>query len=160
MELARLAGITSGIRVLDVCGGLGGPARTLASEFDCAVEVLDLTQDFCRAGGVLTARTGLGGRVSFRHGDALEMPYPDDAAFDPAWTQHSSMNIADKGRLYAEIHRVLRPDGRLAMHEMLAGPVSPIHFPVPWACAVGARSQPQPSAPARRGTRPPQRNRL
>ncbi len=43
------------------------------------------------------------------------------------------MNIANKGRLYAEIRRVLRPGGRMAMHEFLAGPVSPIHFPVPWA---------------------------
>jgi SAM-dependent methyltransferase len=132
LELARLVGITSGMRVLDVGGGLGGPARTLAGEFGCTVEVLDLTEEFCRAGEVLTARTGLDGRVSFRHGDALAMPYPD-ASFDVAWTQHSSMNIADKERLYAEIHRVLRPGGRLAMHEMLAGPVSPIHFPVPWA---------------------------
>ena len=144
------------MRVLDVCGGLGDPARTLASEFDCAVEVLDLTEDFCRAGGVLTARTGLGGRVSFRHGDALEMPYPDDAAFDLAWTQHSSMNIADKGRLYAEIHRVLRPDGRLAMHEMLAGPVSP-----PSTSLCRGREIPASAiCAARRGTRPPQRNRL
>jgi SAM-dependent methyltransferase len=60
------------------------------------------------------------------------MPYPD-ASFDAAWAQHSSMNIADKGRLYGEIHRVLRPDGRLALHEILAGPVSPIYLPVPWA---------------------------
>ena len=132
LELARLAGITSGMRVLDVGGGLGGPARTLASEFGCAVEVLDLTEDFCRAGEVLTARTGLGDRVSFQHGNALEMPYPD-AGFDVAWTQHSSMNIPDKERLYREIHRVLRPGGRLALHEILAGPVSPIHFPVLWA---------------------------
>ena len=29
LELARLAGITPGMRVLDVGGGLGGPARTL-----------------------------------------------------------------------------------------------------------------------------------
>ena len=41
------------------------------------------------------------------------------------------MNVATKGRLYAEIRRVLRPGGRMAMHEFLAGPVSPIHFPVP-----------------------------
>ncbi len=94
LELARLAGITSGMRVLDVGGGLGGPARTLASEFGCAVEVLDLTEEFCRAGEVLTARTGLDDRVSFRHGNALEMPYPD-AGFDAAWLQHSSMNIPD-----------------------------------------------------------------
>ena len=132
LELARLAGIATGMRVLDVGGGLGGSARTLASEFGCAVEVLDLTEEFCRAGGVLTARTGLDDRVSFRHGNALEMPYPD-AGFDAAWLQHSSMNIPDKERLYGEIHRVLRPGGRLALHEILAGPVSPIYFPVPWA---------------------------
>jgi ubiquinone/menaquinone biosynthesis C-methylase UbiE len=132
LELARLAGITAGMPVLDVGGRLGGPARTLASEFGCAVEVLDVTEEFCRTGTTLTTRTGLGDLVSFRHGIALEIPYPD-ADFDVAWTQHSSMNIADKERLYAEIRRVLRPGGRLAMHEFLAGPVSPIHFPVPWA---------------------------
>jgi ubiquinone/menaquinone biosynthesis C-methylase UbiE len=120
------------MRVLDVGGGLGGPARTLAGEFGCAVEVLDLTEEFCRAGAALTARTRLGSSVSFRHGSALEMPYPH-AAFDVAWTQHSSMNITDKERLYAEIRRVLRPGGRLALHEILAGPVSPVHLPVPWA---------------------------
>ncbi len=132
LELARLAGITPGMRVLDIGGGLGGPARTLASEFGCTVEVLDLTEEFCRAGEALTVRTGLDDRVSFRHGDALEMPYPD-ACFDAAWMQHSSMNIPDTERLYREIHRILRPGGRLALHEILAGPVSPIHLPVPWA---------------------------
>jgi SAM-dependent methyltransferase len=132
LELAHRAGITAGMRALDVGGGLGGPARTLAGEFGCTVEVLDLTEEYCRAGEVLTARTGLGDLVSFRHGSALEMPY-QDASFDVAWTQHSSMNIADKERLYREIHRVLRPGGRLALHEIMAGPTSPIHLPVPWA---------------------------
>ena len=132
LELARLAGLTPSMQVLDIGGGMGGPARTLASEIGCAVEVLDLTEEFCRAGEMLTASTGLADLVSFRHGSALGMPYPD-ATFDVAWTQHSSMNIADKERLYAEIRRILRPGGRLAMHEILAGEVSPIHFPVPWA---------------------------
>jgi hypothetical protein len=43
------------------------------------------------------------------------------------------MNIADKVQLYAEIHRVLRPGGRLALYEIMAGAVQPVHFPVPWA---------------------------
>ncbi len=94
--------------------------------------VLDLTEEYCRVGTMLTARTGLSDRVSFQQGSALEMPFPD-APFDAVWTQHSSMNIADKARLYAEIHRVLRPAGRLALYEIMAGPVQPIHFPVPWA---------------------------
>lgn len=132
LELARLAGLRADERVLDVGGGLGGPARTLAREVGCRVTVLDLTEEYCRVGEMLTARTGLGERVEFRHGDALAMPFAD-GAFDVAWTQHSTMNIADKERLYAEMRRALRPGGRLAMHEIMAGPVQPIHFPVPWA---------------------------
>ncbi|BBL80304.1 SAM-dependent methyltransferase [Rubrobacter xylanophilus] len=133
LELARLAGVAPGTRVLDVGGGLGGPARTLASEFGCRVVVLDVTEEFCRVGALLTARAGLGDLVSFRHGSALEIPFPD-GSFDLAWTQHSSMNIPDKSRLYREIRRILRPGGRLAMHEILAGPSGPPRrFPLPWA---------------------------
>ena len=132
LELARLAGVTPEVRVLDVGSGLGGPARTLATEIGCSVEVLDVTEEFCRAGEMLATRTGLGDLVTFRHASALDMPHPD-ASFDAVWMQHSSMNIADKERLYAEIHRVLRPAGHLALHEIMAGPVAPIHFPVPWA---------------------------
>ena len=58
---------------------------------------------------------------------------PASASFDAVWMQHSSMNIADKERLYAEIHRVLRSGGHLALHEIMAGPVAHIHYPVPWA---------------------------
>jgi hypothetical protein len=43
------------------------------------------------------------------------------------------MNIPDKERLYAEAHRVLRPHGRLAIHEITAGDLQPPHFPAPWA---------------------------
>jgi ubiquinone/menaquinone biosynthesis C-methylase UbiE len=132
LELAGLAGLRAGQQVLDVGGGLGGPARTLAAELGCRVTVLDLTEEYCRVGASLTARTGLQDRVCFQHGSALEMPFPD-ASFDVVWTQHSTMNIAPKERLYTEIYRVLRPGGRLAMHEIVAGPVQPIHFPVPWA---------------------------
>ena len=132
LELAHLVGLQAGLQVLDVGGGLGGPARTLASEFSCNVTVLDVTEAFCHVGKMLTARTGLSERVRFQRGNALEMPFASEG-FDVVWTQHSSMNIADKARLYAEIHRVLRTGGRLALYEIMAGAVQPIHFPVPWA---------------------------
>jgi SAM-dependent methyltransferase len=60
------------------------------------------------------------------------MPF-SDASFDVVWTQHAAMNIADKQRLYSEIYRVLRPGGRFALHDIMAGAVSPVHFPVPWS---------------------------
>jgi sarcosine/dimethylglycine N-methyltransferase len=94
--------------------------------------VLDLTEAFCEAGASLTALTGLSDRVTFHHGNALAMPLAD-RSFDVVWTQHATMNLEDKERLYAEVHRVLRPGGRLAFHEIMVGPVQPIHFPVPWA---------------------------
>jgi SAM-dependent methyltransferase len=120
------------MEVLDVGGGLGGPARTLARQPGCRVTVLDLTEEYCRVGADLTRRTGLADRVRFQHGNALALPFPA-AAFDVVWTQHSSMNVDDKERLYGEIHRVLRPDGRLALHEVMAGPGGAPRFPVPWA---------------------------
>jgi ubiquinone/menaquinone biosynthesis C-methylase UbiE len=132
LEMARLANLQPGQQVLDVGGGLGGPARLLAAEFGVHVTVHDLTEDFCRVGEMLTRLVGLSNQVSFQAGNALDIPFPD-ASFDIAWTQHSSMNIENKERLYAEIHRILRPGGLLAIHEIVAGPVQPIHVPVPWA---------------------------
>jgi len=131
-RLARLAAIRPGTRVLDVGGGFGGPARTLAVEFGCHVTGIDLTDSYVRAAKVLTARMGLEDRVTHQVGDALALPFPD-GAFDLVWTQNSGMNIVDKERLYAGFHRVLRPGGRLALQEPMAGPVQPVVYPVMWA---------------------------
>lgn len=132
LDLGRLAGLRAGQRVLDLGGGLGGPARTLAHEFGCRVTVADLTEAYCRVGGMLTARSGLSRHVGFVVADALDLPFGDDG-FDVVWTQHSSMNVEDKDRLYGEARRVLRPGGRLALHEVMTGRHIPVRFPVPWA---------------------------
>jgi len=132
VRLARLAGLSTGMRVLDVGGGIGGPARTLAVEFGCQVTVIDLTESFVRAATMLTERLRLGGRVVHRAANALALPF-EDAAFDAVWTQNSGMNIADKERLYAGLRRVLRPGGLLALQEPMAGPTQPLVFPVMWA---------------------------
>ncbi|MFQ5784565.1 MAG: class I SAM-dependent methyltransferase [Alphaproteobacteria bacterium] len=131
-ELAKLAGVTANMHVLDVGSGLGGPARHLADVFGCRVTGIDLTGEFCSVARMLSERTGLSHRVAFHRGDALDMPF-DDAGFDLVWTQHAAMNIADKPALYAEILRVLKPGGRFAVYDIVAGPGGGIHFPVPWA---------------------------
>jgi SAM-dependent methyltransferase len=131
-RLARLAVAAPGLRVLDVGGGFGGPARTLAVEFGCRVTSLDLTESYVRAARMLTARMRLDDRVTHEVGNALALPFPD-GSFDLVWTQNSGMNIADKERLYAGFHRVLRPGGRLALQEPMAGPGAPVVYPVMWA---------------------------
>jgi SAM-dependent methyltransferase len=132
LDLLRLASVDADARVLDVGGGLGGAARFLASTVGCHVTVVDLTEAYVTVGRDLTRRVRLDERIDFVHADALAAPFPD-GEFDVVWMQHCSMNIADKEGLYREAHRVLRPGGRLAMHEAMAGPVQPIHLPVTWA---------------------------
>ena len=135
MATVRLAGtgeLSSGARVLDVGGGLGGPARTLAAEYGCFVTVIDPTESYVRAGELLTTRLGLSDRVKHRVGSGLELPF-DDHEFDVVWTQNSGMNIADKERLYAGFHRVLKTGGVLAFQEPMAGSVQPPIYPLMWA---------------------------
>jgi SAM-dependent methyltransferase len=81
---------------------------------------------------MLTDRLRLGDRVSHREGNALELPF-ESGAFDVVWTQNSGMGIADKATLYRGFHRVLRPGGRVALQEPVAGPVQPPVYPLMWA---------------------------
>lgn len=127
--LIELAAIEPGERVLDVGCGIGGPARQLA-EAGAEVSGIDLTPALCEAARTLNERAGLG--IDIRCGSALDMPF-DDGTFDVVWTQHVTMNIDHKAALYAEMRRVVRDGGRLAFFDVIAGPVQPLHFPVPWA---------------------------
>lgn len=132
VRLARLASLKPGMEVLDVGGGLGGPARTLALEFGCRVTVVDLTESYVEAGRMLTGLMKLDDRVAHQVGNALELTFEDES-FDAVWTQNSGMNIADKERLYARFHRLIRPNGLLAIQEPMSGPNPPPHFPVMWS---------------------------
>jgi len=130
-ELAKLAGITADMSVLDVGSGVGGPARFLAATYGCWVTGIDLSEPFVDAARYLTERTGQSGQVSFQIASALEIPF-DDGRFDVALLQHVAMNIADRTRLYREIRRVLKSGGRFATFDVVLKSGEP-HYPVPWA---------------------------
>jgi len=132
IELAREAGLNESMRVLDIGCGIGGPARTLASEFGCHVIGLELCEEYCHATEIINDRVGLSNKIEIRQGNALNMPF-GNAVFDVVFMQHVLMNIENKERLLSQTKRVLRPKGRLALYTICISSITPIHFPVIWA---------------------------
>lgn len=130
--LSDLAGITAKDRVLDAGSGVGGTARYLAHQIGCRVTAADLTPEFCATSRWLNGLVGLSDLIDVHEANILDLPFAD-GSFDVVITQHVQMNIADKSGLYAEAWRVLAPGGRLVLWDVAAGPVQPMHFPVPWA---------------------------
>jgi ubiquinone/menaquinone biosynthesis C-methylase UbiE len=116
-RLIALAAVRPEDAVLDVCSGMGGPARYLAWKTGCDVTGLDLTASRVEGATELTRAAGLSGSVRFVHGNALAMPF-EDASFDLAIAQESFAHIPGKPRLLAECARVLRPAGRLVFSDI------------------------------------------
>src|SRR5688500_12773905 len=61
--LARLAGITERSRVLDLCAGLGGPARFVASRRHCRVVALEINAGRATGARRLSGLVGLGRQI-------------------------------------------------------------------------------------------------
>lgn len=129
--LADATGLQGGEEVLDVGCGLGGPARILASDYGCRVTGIDLTPEYCRAAEELNRRTGLQDRIVIQEANALALPF-EDRTFDVVWTMHVTMNIEDKATLYDQFARVIKPGGKLAFFDLIAGE-GRVYHPVPWA---------------------------
>jgi ubiquinone/menaquinone biosynthesis C-methylase UbiE len=131
-KLGALVGLTPRTKVLDIGCGVGGPARTLAARFGCQVVGVDLAWSFIEAAAMLSRQVGLAHRVSFQCADAMCLPFADQT-FDTVFLLHVTMNILDKQALLAEMHRVIKDGGLLALWEICKGPNPEVIYPVSWA---------------------------
>ncbi|MEW6583654.1 MAG: bifunctional demethylmenaquinone methyltransferase/2-methoxy-6-polyprenyl-1,4-benzoquinol methylase UbiE [Actinomycetota bacterium] len=114
---ADLSEARPGHRVLDSCTGTGNLALELASRVGPEGEVvaLDFSEEMLRH-----AREKLDSArapMQFIAGDALALPFPDDA-FDAATVAFGVRNLDDLDRGLAEMARVVRPGGRVVILEI------------------------------------------
>jgi arsenite methyltransferase len=116
LHLARLAGVAPGARVVDVACGSGATALLLARELGCVTVGIDLG---ARAIEQARRATHAGARASFLHGDAEALPLPD-ASFDVALSECSLCTFPDKPRAIAEMARVVRAAGTIAIADVTA----------------------------------------
>jgi arsenite methyltransferase len=142
-RLAKLAGIERGQRVLDVACGNGATARLLARELECQVVGVDLGARAIEQSADAARAADLAARVSFVLGDAEELPFAD-AGFDVAISECSLCTFPDKRRAIAEMTRVVRPGGNIAIADVTADlsslPAQLGSAAARVACVAGARS--------------------
>lgn len=100
--------------VLDACTGTGDLALLYAQAADVSV----VGSDFCHEMLVRAAAKGqkAGGRVSWVEADAQALPFPADT-FQVVSVAFGLRNVSDTDRGLAELTRVTRPGGRVAVLE-------------------------------------------
>jgi demethylmenaquinone methyltransferase/2-methoxy-6-polyprenyl-1,4-benzoquinol methylase len=124
--VARITGAGPGQRVLDLAAGTGTSSLTFtATGADCVA--CDFSLGMLRAGHTrLAGRTQRGtGRLGFVAGDALRLPFRDEA-FDAVTISFGLRNVADPGQALAEMRRVTRPGGRLVVCEFSTITIAPV----------------------------------
>jgi SAM-dependent methyltransferase len=108
--MLRAAGVAKGHRVLDVACGTGVVARHAAAATGDGglVAGLDISP------GMLALAAELAPSIDWRAGAAESLPF-DDESFDAVVSQFGLMFFADRVAALREMHRVLKPGGRMAV---------------------------------------------
>ena len=128
-ELVRALAPSPGSCWLDVATGTADVAWSLATACPgCSVVGVDTSEGMLRVGRAKLAAAGLDSRISLMPGDATGLPF-SDGAFDGAAIAFGIRNVPDRSRALAELARVVRPGGRVAVLELTEprhGPLAPL----------------------------------
>lgn len=116
LPLAEAAGIKPGMRVLEIGGGSGQIATTLAKHFSLSVITLEPWTDG-RDIQAYAASQGVANQVLAVRLKAQSLPFPDES-FDAAISIGSFEMIGDeRPQALAEVRRLLRPGGAFGIAE-------------------------------------------
>jgi len=127
-EFVDSLGLKAGMKVLDIGSGTGGSAFYMARHHGVHVLGLDLSDNMLAIANDHKAEMDPAVRdlVEFRHQDALEADLVE-GSFNVVYSRDAIMHIADKPRLYQNIHKWLKPGGKLLVSEYIHGKKHPAH---------------------------------
>ncbi len=112
------ARVRSGHRVLDLAGGTGDLTKRFSKLVgpDGEVVLSDINEAMLEEGRRRLVDAGVAGNVSIVQADAEKLPF-DDQSFDRVAIAFGLRNVTNKDAALREMHRVLKPGGRMLILE-------------------------------------------
>lgn len=112
MKLVKPCGLNSAHSLLELGSGLGGSARSIATNFGVWVEGLERDQGFVEAATLLSAKAGLAKKATAETYDPehLELPHK---AYNCVFSRDEFFSIQEKDRLIQVIKDSLKDNGHL-----------------------------------------------
>lgn len=109
-RLARVAGLKSGSRALDLGCGIGGPALSIADYSGAHVTGINIVPAHVETARERAQGRGLQHLTDFLVGDMMTLPFRDET-FDVVFSFDAICHTPRKETVYREAARVLRPGG-------------------------------------------------
>jgi tocopherol O-methyltransferase len=119
-ELARLANIQRGERVVDIGCGMGGSSIWLARERACSVTGVTISPVQRRWAATSAWLAGAARQTKFLQADAERLELPVQSR-DVVWSIECTEHLFDKSAFFAKARTWLAPGGRVAICAWLAG---------------------------------------
>lgn len=108
--------VTTDELVLDAGCGSGLTACHLAKTVGCKIIGVDISSEMIEKAGLRAEKEGVSHLVEFRVADVNNLPFKDNS-FDLVMAESITVFL-DKVKVYKELYRVLKPEGRIADLEM------------------------------------------
>ena len=114
----EMSGVRVGNKVLDIAGGTGDLTKAFSKRVGPNGQVIlaDINESMLRVGRDKLADSGVAGNLEVVQANAEVLPFPNDF-FDVVTIAFGLRNVTDKDKALAEMHRVLKPGGRLLVLE-------------------------------------------